>query len=224
VKRAARFIEELKRFESEGNMPALLIVRLPDDHTSGRVAGKPTPTAYLADNDQALGMVMEAVTRSKFWPETAIFVVEDDAQDGPDHVDAHRSLAFVASPYTRRNAVDSTMYSTSSMLRTIELILGLKPMTQYDSAATPMYNSFQAKADLSPFEAVPAKVNLNEKNPLFGMDSEASRKMDFTKEDAVDDRLLNEVIWRSVRGEGSLMPAPTRAAFVRAQPKKDADD
>ena len=124
LKRAARFIAELKRFDAEGEMPRLQIVRLPNDHTSGTTAGKPTPAAYVAENDLALGLVVEAVSKSKFWTQTAIFVVEDDAQNGPDHVDAHRTVAFVISPYARRRLVDSTMYSTSSMLRTMELILG----------------------------------------------------------------------------------------------------
>ena len=135
-------------------MPRLQIMRLPNDHTAGGVPGKPTPTAYLADNDRGLGMVVEAVSHSKFWPQTAVFVLEDDAQNGPDHVDAHRSIAFVASPYAKRGAVDSTMYSTSSMLRTMELILGLEPMTQFDAAATPMFNSFQAQPDLRPYDAL----------------------------------------------------------------------
>ena len=125
-------------------MPRLQIVRLPNDHTVGAVTGKRTPTAFVAENDLALGRLVEAVSHSKFWAQTAIFVVEDDAQNGPDHVDAHRSIAFVISPHARRGAVDSTMYSTSSMLRTMELILGLKPMSQFDAAATPMFNSFQA--------------------------------------------------------------------------------
>ncbi|HZQ45499.1 MAG TPA: alkaline phosphatase family protein, partial [Verrucomicrobiae bacterium] len=224
VKRAERFIAELKRFEAEGEMPRLLIVRLPNDHTSGTVPGRPTPSAQVADNDRSLGMLVEAVSRSKFWPQTAIFILEDDAQAGSDHVDAHRSPAFVVSPYTRRAAVDSTMYSTSSLLRTIELILGLKPMTQFDSAATPMFNAFQAQPDTRPYEALPANVDLNERNTLLSWGSKASQKMDFSKEDAADDHLLNEIIWRSVRGADSPMPAPTRAAFVLAQPKNDDKD
>src|SRR5262249_1056662 len=135
VKRAEHLISELKRFESEGDMPRLQIIRLPNDHTHGATPDLLTPTAYVADNDVAFGMLVEAVSHSKFWPQTAIFVVEDDAQNGPDHVDAHRTTAWVISPYTKRHAVDSTMYSTSSMLRTIELILGLKPMSQFDAAA-----------------------------------------------------------------------------------------
>jgi hypothetical protein len=220
--RAARFIAELKRFEAEGQMPRLQIIRLPNDHTHGATPGWRTPTAYVGENDLALGQIVEAVSHSKFWPQTAIFVVEDDAQNGPDHVDAHRTIAFVVSPYTKRGVVDSTMYSTSSMLRTIELILGLKPMSQYDAAATPMYNSFQAVADLRPYQALPANVDLEERNPAHAWGGQF--KMNFAREDVVDDLLLNEVVWRSVRGANSPMPAPVRAAFVRGRPaERDKD-
>lgn len=220
--RAQRFIGELKRFESEGEMPRLQIVRLPNDHTHGSTPFSRTPTAYLADNDLGLGMVVEAVSHSKFWPQTAIFVLEDDAQSGPDHVDAHRSIAFVISPYCRRDAVDSTMYSTASMLRTMELILGLQPMSQFDAAATPMFNAFQAIPDLRPYRALPEKVDLNERNHLLAWGGQI--KMNFEREDAVDDLLLNEVVWRSVRGADHPMPAPVRAAFVRTQrAEKDED-
>ena len=212
VKRAERFISELKRFEAEGDMPRLQIIRLPNDHTSGTARGKRTPTALVADNDLAFGQLVEAVSRSKFWAQTAIFVVEDDAQNGPDHVDAHRTIAFVISPYTRRAAVDSTLYSTSSMLRTIELILGLKPMSQFDAAAHPMFNAFQNSPDLRPYLALPANVNLDERNEAHAWGSQF--EMNFSREDAADDLLLNEVVWRSVRGADSPMPAPVRAGFV----------
>jgi DNA-binding beta-propeller fold protein YncE len=221
LKRAERFIAELKRFEAEGDMPRLQIVRLPNDHTAGTSPNVRTPTAFVAENDLALGQVMEAITRSKFWPQTAVFVVEDDAQNGPDHVDAHRTVAFVLSPYVRRGLVDSTLYSTSSMLRTMELILGLQPMTQFDAAATPMFNSFQPTADLRPYQALPANVDLQEKNAATAWGGEASKKMDFSQEDAADDLLLNEVIWRSVKGADHPMPAPVRAAFVLAHPDDD---
>jgi YVTN family beta-propeller protein len=223
-KRVDRFLAELKRFEAEGDMPRLQIVRLPNDHTYGATLGKHTPTALVGDNDLALGRFVEAVSHSKFWRRTAIFVVEDDAQNGPDHVDAHRTVAFVISPYTKRGVVDSTMYSTSSMLRTIELILGLRPMSQYDAAATPMFNSFHAKPDFRPYKPVPANVDLNERNTKFAWGSKLSKKMNFAKEDAADDLLLNEVIWRSIRGARSPMPAPVRAAFVFAHQKDDDDD
>jgi phospholipase C len=223
-KRADRFIAELKRFETEGEMPRLQIVKLPNDHTEGTRAGALTPTAYMADNDLALGRVVEAVSHSKFWPRTAIFVLEDDAQNGPDHVDAHRSPAFIISPYIRRGAVDSTMYSTSSMLRTMELILGLKPMTQFDAAAMPMFRAFLAAPDLRPYDALPARVSLETRNTALSWGSGASKKMDFSREDAMDETALNEIIWRSVRGESATMPAPVHAAFVFDHPKADDDD
>jgi DNA-binding beta-propeller fold protein YncE len=212
-KRADRFIEELKRFEKEGTMPRLSIVRLPNDHTSGTRPGVATPTACMADNDLALGRLVEAVSRSTFWKNTAVFVVEDDAQNGPDHVDAHRTVALVVSPYTKRKFVDSTMYSTSSMLRTMELILGLKPMSQFDAAATPMYASFMAKPDLTPYTHARPGVDLNEKNKRDAPGAELSMTFDLEKEDEADDLLLNEVIWKSVRGANSRMPAPVRAGF-----------
>ncbi len=221
VKRAERFISELRRFEKEGAMPRLQIVRLPNDHTSGASPGKPTPVAHVADNDLAFGMIVEAVSKSKFWKDTAIFVVEDDAQNGPDHVDAHRTIAFVVSPYTRGRGLDSTLYSTASMLRTIELILGLKPMSQFDALAMPMFASFRHKPDLTPYEHKMPKADLNETTKKTAWGVKETSTMDLTKEDAADDLLLNEVIWRSVRGANSPMPAPVRRAWVLAG---DADD
>jgi DNA-binding beta-propeller fold protein YncE len=216
VKRADRFIAELKRFEAAGEMPYLQIIRLPNDHTHGTTLGFRTPTAYIAENDLALGRLVDAVSHSKFWPQTAIFVVEDDAQNGSDHVDAHRTTAFVISPYAKRGAVDSSLYSTSSMLRTMELILGLKPMSQFDAAARPMFGSFQPKADLRPYQALPANVDLEQRNGHSAWGGEL--KLNFAREDAIDDLLLNEIVWRSVRGANNPMPAPVRAGFVRVQP------
>jgi DNA-binding beta-propeller fold protein YncE len=222
-KRADRFIEELGRFEREGDMPRFIVLRLPNDHTSGTVAGKPTPTAYLADNDLALGRVIEAVTKSKFWKGTAIFVIEDDAQDGPDHVDAHRTVAFVVSPYAKRGVVDSSMYSTTSMVRTMELILGLKPMSQFDAAARPMYHAFAGAPDLRPYQHAVPRADLEEKNQPTAWGARLSEKFDLAKEDQADDHVLNEVIWRSVRGAHSPMPAPVRAAFFFPHPAKPRD-
>ena len=223
-KRADRFLSELPRFEKEGEMPRLQIVRLPNDHTSGTSPGKPTPAAQVADNDLALGRVVEGLSQSKFWPHLAIFVLEDDAQNGSDHVDAHRSIAFAISPYIRRGRVDSTMYSTSSMLRTMELILGLTPMSQFDAAATPMFSIFQSKPDTSGYKAKPAGIDLEEVNPKTAWGGKASQRMNFTKEDAADDLALNEIIWKSVRGAASPMPAPRRAAFVFTRQGKADDD
>ncbi len=220
-RRTDRFIVELKRFESEGEMPRMTILRLPNDHTAGTQRGDPTPTAYVADNDLAVGRLVEAVSRSKFWKDTAIFVLEDDAQNGPDHVDAHRSPALVVSPYTRGRHIDSSMYSTSSMLRTMELILGLKPMTQFDAAAQPMYDSFQAAADLAPFTHLQANVSLDERNGDQAWGAAESAKMDFREADAADEQKLNEVIWRSVRGADHPMPPPIRAAFFAPREERD---
>ena len=213
VDRAKRFLSELKRFEKEGEMPQLQILRLPNDHTSGTRIGKPTPTAQVADNDLALGMVIEGLSESKFWKDTAVFVIEDDAQNGPDHVDAHRVVALVISPYTKREHVDSTMYSTASMLRTMELILGLKPMSQFDAAARPMYNSFTAKPDVTKYKAVMPKTDLDAVNKPGVFGAALSEKFDLAKEDQADDLLFNEVIWKSVKGATSRMPAPVRSGF-----------
>jgi Phosphoesterase family len=224
VKRADRFIAELKRFEAEGEMPRLQILRLPNDHTQGTSVGKPTPTAMVADNDLALGRVIEAVSASKFWPHIAIFVVQDDAQNGSDHVDAHRTVAMVISPYTKRKFVDSSMYSTASMLRSMELILGLQPMSQFDAAALPMYNSFQEQPDLSPYVHRPANVDLQARNGADAWGHALSAKLDFSREDAADDLLLNELVWRSVRGANSPMPPPVRASFVFAEQEEEEDE
>jgi YVTN family beta-propeller protein len=214
LKRAERFIAELRRFEQEGEMPRLQIVRLPNDHTSGSSPGLPTPTSYLAENDLALGRIVEAVSRSRFWPMTAIFVVEDDAQNGSDHIDAHRTVALCIGPHVRRRVVDSTLYSTSSMLRTIELILGLEPMSQFDAAATPMMDCFQREPVLAPYDCRQPAVPLDVRNANAAWGATASLAMDFSREDAADDLLLNEIVWRSIRGADSPMPPPRRAAFV----------
>ncbi|MFO0927507.1 MAG: alkaline phosphatase family protein [Gemmataceae bacterium] len=207
-------MSELKRFEKAGEMPRLQIVRLPNDHTFGTVVGSRTPTAMVADNDLALGMVVEAVSRSTFWESTAIFVIEDDAQNGPDHVDAHRTVALVVSPYTKRGQVDSSMYSTSSMLRTMELILGLKPMSQYDAAARPMYAAFAAKPDRTPYTHVVPAVDREAVVPKDAWGAALSATLPLEeREDMADDLLFNEVIWRSVKGANSPMPAPVRAGF-----------
>ena len=224
MSRADRFISELHRFEKEGEMPRLQILRLPNDHTSGTSPGKLTPRAFMADNDLAFGRIVEAVTRSRFWKDTAIFVLEDDAQNGPDHVDAHRSIAYVVSPYTRRGAKDSTMYSTSSMLRTMELILGLRPMSQFDATAAPMYHCFQPRRDLRPYVHSPVRLDRWEKNLAGAWGAAESQAMNLAEEDAADDLRLNEIVWRSVKGADSPMPAPVRAAFVRAGAEDDDDE
>jgi DNA-binding beta-propeller fold protein YncE len=222
--RADEFISELHRFEAVGDMPRLQIVRLPQDHTSGAKLGEWTPEAMVADNDLALGRLVEALSRSRFWPQMAVFVVEDDAQSGPDHVDAHRTEALVAGPFVRRGAVDSTPYTTCSMLRTIELILGLDPMSQFDAAAAPMRATFQPRPDLSPFRAVEARVDIEERNKRKSPSAEVSSRFDLSRADAVDEQTFNRVIWAAVRGDDSPMPAPVHAAFVRRLPGADDGD
>ena len=221
VQRSARFIAELHRYEAEGEMPRLQVVRLGNDHTMGTRPGAHTPTAFVADNDLALGRLVEAVSHSKFWDRTAIFVLEDDAQNGPDHVDAHRIPALVISPYVRRHATDSALYSTSSMLHTMELILGLAPMSQYDAAAQPMYGSFQSRPDPAPYTALAARTDLAARNPPNAWGARVSARMDFREADRVDDLVLNEV-----KGADHPMPAPVRAAFLKALPSAggEADD
>ena len=197
-----------------GAVPAFSSIRLGADHTQGLAVGRPTPYACVADNDLAVGMLVEHLSHSSIWPQTAVFVVEDDAQNGPDHVDAHRSHVLVVSPYVKRKSIDHTMYSTSGMLRTMELILGLSPMTQYDAAATPMYRSFTAQADTTPYASVPANIDLGTINLALTPSAKRSEKLDFTDVDRIDDRLFNEILWKGLKGEDFQVPAPRRSAFV----------
>lgn len=205
-------------------LPRLSTLRLINDHTEGLRLGKPTPFAHVADNDLSVGMFVEYLSKSPIWKESVVFVLEDDAQDGPDHVDAHRSPAYVAGGLVKRGFVDHTMYSTSSMLRTIELILGIPPMSQYDAAATPMWRCFTNEVNLAPFMARPAGVDLNEKNTGMNEWQRKSEAFDFSKEDRIPDRAFTEVIWKAVKGLDAVVPAPKRAAFVKLNKKdKDAD-
>ena len=214
-RRAQAWLEEFHRFEENGDLARLSIIRLGNDHTSGTRPGRPTPRAMIAENDLALGTIVEAITKSRYWKESAIFVLEDDAQNGPDHVDAHRSVLLIASPYARRGAVDSTLYTTCGVLRTIELILGIPPMSQCDAAATPLYRAFQTKANLEPFTHREARVPLDEQNSPDAFGAQASNAMDFSEPDRAPERELNEILWKSIKGPASPLPPPVRAVFVR---------
>jgi len=212
-----RFFQWQRDFDSLvkiNAVPQLSTIRLPADHTEGMKLGRPTPFAHVADNDLAVGLLVEHISHSPIWKESVIFILEDDAQNGPDHVDAHRSPAYVISPYIKRNKIDHTMYSTSGMLRTIELILGLPPMTQYDAAATPMWRAFTATPDFTPFKALPANVDLNEKNKKNNELAKISGAFNFNDIDAVPDLQFNDVLWRGIKG--SPAPSPVRAAFPPA--------
>ena len=204
-------------------VPELNIVYLPSDHTAGLGRKSRTPFAFVADNDQAVGQLIEHLSHSNVWQNSAVFILEDDAQNGPDHVDAHRSPAYVVGPYVKRKFVDHTMYSTSGMLRTIELILGLPPMSQYDAAAMPMYRCFTPAVDAAPFSHIPARVDLDGLNVAENELSKESEGFDLSRADNVPDRQLNEVLWKSIKGY-SYMPAPKRAAFVAIRKGGEKDD
>lgn len=205
---------EFAGYQRRGDLPAVEFVRFGNDHTAGTTPGYPTPRAYVADNDYALGRLVDTVSHSRYWSSTAIFVVEDDAQAGPDHVDAHRTTAMVISPYTQTARVDSTFYSTVSMLRTMELLAGIAPMTQFDAAATPMFNSFTAHPDFATYDVTtPPRAVLTEVNTATAPLAAASASQSFREEDQADMQLLNAAIWASVKGAGSVMPAPRHSVI-----------
>ena len=207
VYRAAEFIKELKEFEKNNDFPNFIIMLLPNDHTSGTKPGLPTPRAAVADNDLALGQIVEAISNSIFWKETCIFVTEDDPQAGLDHVDGHRTVGLVISPYTKRGKVISTYYSQINMVRTIENILGIPPMNQFDLAAEPMTDCFTDKPDFTPYKALPNNIPLDELNPpLEALKGESlywaqkSLEQDLDDLDRIDEDTFNRIIWHAVKG------------------------
>lgn len=212
--RVQRWQHDFDSLVAKNALPQFSTIRLPYDHTVGARIGMPTPRAMVAENDLAVGALVAHISKSPVWNESAIFILEDDAQNGPDHVDAHRSTALVISPYARRKITVSEMYSTASMLRTMELILGLPPMSQYDAAATPMWKCFTSQPDMKPFTALPASWNLNEMNKAKTSISDLSETFNFEVMDAVPDLAFSEVIWKAVKGLDSRMPAPVRSAFI----------
>jgi YVTN family beta-propeller protein len=217
VRDTVRFYQWRREFDSLlliNQLPKLNTLRFINDHTEGMRLGKPTVFAHVADNDLAVGMFVEHLSKSSIWDKLAIFIVEDDAQNGSDHVDAHRTTAYVAGGFVKRHFVDHTMYSTSSMLRTIELILGLPPMSQFDAAAEPMWRCFSKDLNMQPFQSLPALVDLNQLNTATTSSAILSEQFDFTKEDNIPDLIFSEVIWKAVKGEDSAMPAPKRSAFI----------
>ncbi len=213
VERAKIFLNELAEDEKSGTMPRLMILRLGNDHTSGTKPGAIAPLSAMADNDAALGMIVEGVSHSRFWGATAIFVLEDDAQNGPDHVDSHRSPAFVISPFVRRHVVDSTLYNTTSMLRTMEFLLGLRPMTHFDAGARPMTSVFQSAPNAASYSAEKPRTPVDQRNPAAGPGAQASLRMNFDAADQADDDELNAILWRAIR-QGPP-PPPVRSYFSR---------
>ncbi|NVM66060.1 YVTN family beta-propeller protein [Mucilaginibacter sp. SG538B] len=224
VKRTEIWAHDFDSLLTINAVPHFNTVRISNDHTSGQRKGAISPIAAVADNDLAIGQFIEHLSHSSIWKESVVFILEDDAQNGPDHIDAHRSPVFVAGPYVKRNAVIHGMYSTSGVLRTIELILGLPPMSQYDAAAMPLFDCFTSKPDLTPYTAKPAQVDLEQRNIAVNESSKRSELFNFAREDAAPDIDLNEVVWKYVKGEASVMPAPKRSAFVILEPKKEQDD
>jgi DNA-binding beta-propeller fold protein YncE len=224
--RADYFIRELEEYEKQGFFPDLIIICLPNDHTSGTKEGTPTPAAYAADNDLAFGRIVEAIGRSKFWKDTVIFGIEDDPQDGWDHVSAYRTTAYVISPYTKRGSVVGTPYNQVSLLRTIEQILGLPPMNQFDAAADPMFDCFMDTPDFEPFKAVPNRIALDEMNPpkekiadpLLRRHAAQSARLNFKRVDACPEDVFNRILWHAVKG--SSVPYPAWAVRTRS----DDDD
>ncbi|NLP11479.1 beta-propeller fold lactonase family protein [bacterium] len=213
-KLAEVFIRELHEAENRGAWWNYMVMSLGENHTDGLTAGRFTPIACVASNDLALGMIVEAVSKSKFWPETAIFVIEDDAQNGPDHVDSRRTVGLVYSPWVKRGGiVDSTMYTTVSMVRTMELILGLPPMTQYDQLATPLCNVFTTTPTLTPFIHEASRVDLMAKNPAEGEGARRSALLDWSDYDLADFDELNEILWLALKGDVP-MPAPIRSGVL----------
>jgi DNA-binding beta-propeller fold protein YncE len=211
--RADRFIEDFNQLAKDNKMPNMMFMSLGENHTNGTAPGAFTPKAQVASNDVAVGKIVEHISKSKYWEKFAIFLIEDDAQNGPDHVDSHRTTGLVISPYVKRKHVDSTMYSTVSMLRTIELLLGLPPMTQHDAAATPMVNAFMAKPDMSTFTALPAQIDLMSRNAPNAYGASESARMDFSDYDRTDEQQLNRILWHSIKGADVPMPAPVRRAL-----------
>jgi hypothetical protein len=214
---------EFRQFVASGNLPRLEIVYLPNDHNSGTSPGRATPQSYMADNDLALGRLVDAVSHSSYWKSTAIFVVEDDAQDGPDHVDAHRSVFLAISPYTQSGKTDSTRYDTASTIGTLEDLLGLPPMSIYDDRAARMWPSFQMKPNLDPYDAIrPSVVPFGDPGaPINGANAPlaaASQGMNFAKPDAAPEDLLSLATWRSIKGANSTMPAPRHSLVVPPSP------
>jgi hypothetical protein len=215
VMRAAAFIKDLRQFETEGGFPDLTILFLPNDHTGGTRGKSPTPGAQVADNDLAFGRVVEAVSHSRFWPETCLLAIEDDPANGWDHVSGYRTACYIVSPYTKRGQTVSRPYNQISLVRTLELMLGLPPMNQMDAAATPMRDCFMDTPDLTPFESVPNRQPLDRTNPepkkvadrLLRRDAIRSAKLPLDAPDRCPEDLLNRILWRAMKGSDAPYPA-----------------
>jgi YVTN family beta-propeller protein len=226
VRDTIRFRQWKRDFDSllaNNALPQLSTIRFGNDHTQGLQLGRPSPFAQVADNDLAVGLFVNYLSHSSIWKESLIVIVEDDAQNGPDHVDAHRSTAYLAGGFVKKSFVDHTAYTTSSLLRTIELILGLPPMTQYDAPAVPLWRCFNKTPDHPPFEVRPCLVDLNQKNLAESKWQKKSETFNFAKEDRINDADFNEVIWKAVKGLDSPCPPSVHAAFFMPLEEGDGE-
>jgi hypothetical protein len=215
-----------RQYVANGDLPALEIVRLPNDHTRGTTPGAATPQSYVADNDLALGRLVQAVSHSRYWNDTLILVTEDDAQNGPDHVDAHRTVALEISPYTQHGSVDSTQYDTSSILGTTEDLLGLPPMSITDARVNRMWRGFDGAPDYRSYDAItPSVVPYGDPgaptNGAHAAMAQTSSRWDFSHEDAAPEIGLNRAIWKSVKGDAARMPAPRHDRIVGSRPNDE---
>jgi hypothetical protein len=218
-RRADAWLAEFRDFERTGRMPALEILHLPNDHTGGARRGLRTPKAFMADNDLALGRIVEAISRSRFWTSTVIFVLEDDAQAGPDHVDSHRSVLLAISAWNRRG-VTHRFVNTTDVLATIEEILGLDALSQFDRFSRPLREIWTSRSDASPYIALVPTQPLSELNVATGADASRSARLDLSDADRIDDDALNRILWRTIKGPRAPFPFKHRAAvqeYVRAR-------
>jgi hypothetical protein len=213
VERAKVFLADLAEFEKTGTMPRLIFMRLGNDHTSGTAAGKIAPLSAAADNDYAMGLLIEGLSKSRFWNSTAVFVLEDDAQNGPDHVDSHRSPAFIISPWVKRHMVDGNMYNTTSMLRTMELLLGMRPMTHFDAGSRVMSAAFNNRPDAAPYAAEKPRIPLDARNPAAAAGTPRAAALRLDEADENDDDEMNDILWRAIRKDAP--PPPVRSIFGR---------
>jgi hypothetical protein len=212
--RADVILRELKEFEEKGEFPQLVLICLPNDHTSGTRRGAPTPAALVADNDLAFGRIVEALSQSRFWKQMVVFGIEDDPQNGFDHVCGYRTTAYLAGPYVKRGVRVNTRYNTTSILRTVEQILGMPPMNQFDASATPMFDCFTDTPDFRRFEALPNEVPLDQMNPdpqalsdpLLRRYAEISGTLNFTQVDACPEDTLNRILWHAMKGSQAPYP------------------
>jgi len=226
--RADVILAELAGYEARGEFPRLTIICLPNDHTSGTAKGAPTPAACVADNDLAFGRIVEGLSKSRFWKHMAIFAIEDDPQAGWDHVSGYRTTAYCISPYAKRGAVVSTQYNTTSLIRTMEQILGLPPMNAFDGSATPMWDCFTDTPDFTPYAAVPSNVPLDEMNPdpkaivdpVLKRDAVVSSRLNFREVDKAPEDVLNRILWRAMRGTSEPYP---EWAVIRVEDDDDDD-